>query len=185
MRSAESALFKATAVPAGLFALAVTAWLAKTHAAALAPGMPILGLLTLAAVLSWHLSFSTEGRGKVSLELAYFIAAALMLPFPAPLLVGALTALIGSILRVGRDLSTVRFASLTGANVTIATAMTGAASAVQALVAPYLPSAEHAILHPLVLAAASFVAMNAVNLALMAAWVTARGESPSLWAQYF
>src|SRR5437867_1096829 len=117
MRPNEPALFTATAIPAGVIALTVTGWLAWTYQAELAPSWIPLALTIVFAVLSYHLSFSSADPGQLSLELAYFIAAALSLPFPAPLIVGAATGVIGSLLKVQRGLGATRFVTVTAANV--------------------------------------------------------------------
>lgn len=185
MKTPESGAFYATAIPAGVLSLALVTGLAWTHTRALAPIAGDLALTTVFAIFSYLLSFSVAGPGRVSLELAYFIAAALVLPFPAAMLVGAIAALAGSILRVDSGLRVARLLAVTGANVTIATLMTGAACAARVWLSPLDLHAAGVILPHLALSAALFVAMNLVNLAAMTAWVASRGDSPAAWARNF
>lgn len=200
MRSRESALFTATAIPAGIVGLGLTAWLACSHADALARDWSDIVLTTLFAVLSYCLSFSTTGRDRASLELSYMMAAVLALPFPAPLIVAVAAALTGSLLRGGPGLRLPRFASVAGANVTVAIGISTAAFATAVLMArPIATIAKeaNALLHrgpvpgayplssTLLLCAALFLVMNLVNLAVMTGWVALRGDSPRTYAHHF
>lgn len=200
MRSRESALFTATAIPAGIAVLGLTVWFARSHVDALSRSGPDLVLTTLFAVLSYCLSFSTTGRDRTSLELAYLMAAVLALPFPAPLIVAVVAALTGSLLRGGPDLGFVRFAAVAGANVTVGVAISGSAFATAVLMArpvatvskkidllihPESVAGAYPLLSTLLLCSALFVVMNAVNLIVMAVWVALRGDSPRIYAHHF
>lgn len=185
MRPSESTLFPATAIPAGLACLGVTVWLSWERAPQLWPSATPLLVMSLFALASHILSFSATGSERVSLELAYFIAAALALPFPAPLIVATFSSLAGSFFRMQPGLSRSRFVTLTGANVAISTTMAASAAGAATLLSPIVAPIESAILRTLLLAAALFFAMNAVNLIAVAAWVAARRESPWAWARRF
>src|SRR5437870_4938398 len=182
-----SRAFRATALPAGVLALAVTGWASWTHATELAAVRGELALIVVFALLSHAFSFSTALTTRVSLELAYLIAAALALPYPSAMLAGGVAALGGSLLRVERPRGTSPFAAIVGANIAVATMMTAAASALRArLGTPFTtPEFPPEIGMVLLLSTALFAAMSAVNLAAMAAWVALRGGSPRSWARNF
>src|SRR5215813_7756489 len=126
MSSRESPLFAATALPAGILAIGLTAGLAATHHTALAARLPAIALTTLFALASYRLSFATNGRVRASLELAYLISAALALPFPAAMIAGVVSATVGTALRSDRSAGGFRRITLAAANGAIAASITGA-----------------------------------------------------------
>src|SRR5262245_19245764 len=130
MRGPESALFTATAIPAGAAALAITVGLALAHGPELSAHLAEIVAASGFAMVSCALAFSTPGRDRASLELAYTLAALLALPFPTAMILSVASALTGSLLRGPRNAGPLRFLSVAGANVAVATAVTGAASAV-------------------------------------------------------
>src|SRR2546422_1658386 len=195
MRTRDPALFAATAIPAGAAALALTGILTWARSQEIGRDVPGLLLMILFALLSYPLSFSTTGRDRASLELAWFLAAVLALPFPSALIVGAGAALAGSLLRGGGSSSgAFRLLSITGANVFVATAIAGAASAAAAAMPPWIPQEADGSFFALVpallpwlllISCLLFVVMNAANLLLMTLWISSRGESPGTWARHF
>src|SRR5437867_2146531 len=200
MRTRDPALFAATAIPAGAAALALTGLLTWVRSQEIGREVPGLLLMTLFALLSYPLSFSTTGRDRASLELAWFLAAVLALPFPAGLIVGAGAALAGSLLLGGRSSSggAFRLLPITGANVFVATAIAAAASVAAAAAAatmpPWIPQHADGSLFALlpallprllVISCLLFVVMNTVNLLLMSLWISLRGESPGTWVRHF
>src|SRR6185436_19498362 len=116
MSSRESPLFAATALPAGIVAIALTATLAATHFDQLAPRLPAVVATTLFAVASYRLSFAMNGRARASLELGYLIAAALALPFPAAMLAGVTSAAAGTAVRSDPSSGGYRRMTLAAAN---------------------------------------------------------------------
>src|SRR5262245_30632970 len=126
MSSRESPLFAATALPAGLAAAGLTAALAWSRLPALEPRLGEIVLTTLFALASYRLSFATYTRARASLELAYLMAAALALPFPAAMVVGVISAATGTTLRSDRSVGGFHRITLAAANLAIATSSTGA-----------------------------------------------------------
>ena len=184
MSSRHSRFFAAIAIPAGFLTLLVTAALAWRGAAAVVASAIDLILTVLLATLACNLSFSTSRSQRVSLELGFFIAAALVLPFPGPILAGAAIALVRSPLRMSGGLPRTRVLAVTGANVTVATIMTAAGSATARGLSPAVAPIADPSLRLLLLAAALFLVMNAVNFLLMSMWALARGEGARARVRY-
>lgn len=179
----ESPLFAATALPAGVLALGVTAWLVWSRLPSIEPHLPAIGLTTLFALASYRLSFATNGRARASLELAYLIAAALVLPFPAAMIVGVVSAAAGTALRSDLSAGGFRRITLAAANTAIAASITGAAGLlVKALHLAFPAQAEPSAAWLLIFAALLFVAMNVVTLLIMTGWILVRGQSPGPYA---
>src|SRR5262245_18873576 len=189
MRGPDSALFTVTAIPAGAGALAVTVGLALAHGGDLSGHLAEIVAACGFAVVTCALAFSTPGRDRASLDLAYTIAALLALPFPAAMILGTASALTGSLLRGPRRAGPVRLLSVAGANVAVATAITGVASAavppLRALLradAPPVPGSSgsaaelSSLATTLYLASALYLVLNAVNLAIMTAWLASRHQ---------
>jgi diguanylate cyclase (GGDEF)-like protein len=184
MSSRESPLFAATALPAGILAIGLTAALAATHHTQLAARLPAILATTFFALASYRLSFATNGRARASLELGYLIAAALALPFPAAMIAGVVSGALGTALRSDRSASGYRRITLAAANSAIAAAATGVACLIAGGLALALPArAGLPAARNFCFAAILFVAMNAVTLCIMTAWITLRGESPAPFAR--
>jgi diguanylate cyclase (GGDEF)-like protein len=184
MSSRESPLFPATALPAGIAAIGLTVTLAATHQAQLSARLPAIALTTLLALASYRLSFAMNGRTRASLELAYLIAAALALPFPAAMIAGVVSAAVGTNLRSDRSVGGFRRITLAAANTAIAASITGAASLLaMGLERAFPERAGLPATRLLLFAAILFAAMNTVTLLIRATWIKARGESAAPFAQ--
>jgi diguanylate cyclase (GGDEF)-like protein len=184
MSSRESPLFTATALPAGMVSIGLTAALAAAHHATLGARLPAVAGTTLLALASYRLSFATNGRARASLELGYLIAAALALPFPAAMIAGVVSAAGGTALRSDRSAGGFRRITLSAANCAIAASTTGAASLLAySLNLAFPERAGLPAARLFLFAGLLFTAMNAVTLFIMTAWITARGESPGPFAR--
>src|SRR4029450_10721463 len=184
MSSRESPLFPATALPAGIAAIGLTVTLTATQQAQLSARLPAIALTTLLALASYRLSFAMNGRTRASLELAYLIAAALALPFPAAMIAGVVSAAVGTNLRSDRSVGGFRRITLAAANTAIAASITGAASLLaMGLERAFPERAGLPATRLLLFAAILFAAMNTVTLLIRATWIKARGESAAPFAQ--
>jgi len=185
MKPTRHTAFALFAAAAGI--LAYLALAARTLA--LAPNLTgrvgDVVIFTLLAALSWRFSFSIFPKTSVSLDMAYLLTALLVLPTPATALVGAATAVLGSVMRSREEPTFAANAAVALINSAILIAMTTAGElTAQGL---SLPATVTGGLTVRLLAALIllFIVMNAINLALMALSVGVRGESVSSYVRHY
>ncbi len=147
-------------------------------------GKPII-VFTLLAALSWRFSFSIFPKTSVSLDMAYLMTALLVLPSPATALVGAGTALLGSVMRSREEPTFVGNLAVVMINSAILIAMTAAGEAFAAAAGAQASVFPGLNLRLIASLAALFLLLNLINLCLMTLSVWVRGESVVAYLRHY
>jgi diguanylate cyclase (GGDEF)-like protein len=143
--------------------------------------------LIVMGALSWRVSFSILSRTRFSLDLTYMMTALLCYASPVPVIVGAGTAVLGSVLRhqsephgPPSDLTSRLSFMLVNTGTLIAMMLAGEAM-VTHLLRPLALLGDSSVrinLHLFIDVASLFFVLTAINLTLMGISVALKGESP-------
>jgi len=177
--------FTTYALVAGLAAYAGLAVLVIERREALAGHWADIGAFTVLAALSWRFSFSIFPKTSISLDMAYLLTALLALPSPAAAIIGAGTAILGSVLRSREEATFTGNFAIVMINSAILIAMTAAGSSLVSawdLAATAASGLTFSLAWSLV---ALFLALNLVNLGLMSVSVGVRGEPIPAYVRHY
>jgi diguanylate cyclase (GGDEF)-like protein len=178
-------VFTAYSLVAGLAAYAGLAIMILERRDAVAGAWVEITAFTVLAALSWRFSFSIFPKTSISLDMAYLLTALLVLPAPAAGIIGAGTAVLGSVLRSREEATFLGNAGIVMINSAILIAMTAAGDALVRTwdldVAARLGLSLTLVWSILFL----FLLLNAINLGLMGVSVGVRGEPVLAYVRHY
>ncbi len=177
--------FNIYALVAGLAAYAGLAILTVERWEALSGSWIEIAAFTILAALSWRFSFSIFPKTSISLDMAYVLTALLVLPAPSAALIGAGTAVLGSVLRSREEATFLGNLAIVMVNSAILIAMTAAGSAFVSAWGLGTVAEGGLSLDLVWVLLALFLLLNAINLALMAVSVGVRGEPIVAYARHY
>jgi diguanylate cyclase (GGDEF)-like protein len=185
MDPARRPAFTLYAAAAGVVAYTGLGILAFQRRESLEGSFEAILAFTILAALSWRFSFSIFPKTSVSLDMAYLLAALLVLPSPSAVIIGAGTAVLGSVMRSREEPGLGGNVAVVMINSAILIVMTAAGETlVQA--AGLDGGARHALGLGLAAAlAALFTVLNVVNAGLMALSIGVRGEPVRAYLRHY
>jgi len=185
MEATRRTAFSIYALGAGLLAYLGLAFQAVLQPAGLPGHGYDIVLFTILAALSWRFSFSIFPKTSISLDMAYLLTALLVLPSPATVIVGAGTAVLGSVMRSREEPTFAGNLAIVMINSAILITMTSAGEAFVKATGLQPIAAQGMHLGLLGALIGLFLLMNLINLALMSLSVGIRGESIAAYVRHF
>jgi diguanylate cyclase (GGDEF)-like protein len=185
MEPARRPAFTAYSILMGLAAYAGLAGFVFSRPDALIVGWHQLAVFTVLAALSWRFSFSIFPKTSISLDMAYVLTALLVLPSPGAPVIGAGTAVLGSFLRSREEKSFTGNLSVVMINSAILLAMTLTGDAIVRGLGLQGIGGSGLSLELLGTLLSLFLALNGINICLMALSIGVRGEPIAPYIRHY